>query len=165
MLSMKKEKVYKPSKVKVKRSRAGLGLYAVSAIPKKQFIIEYKGPILNEAQVQAKGGKYLFEISRNKTIDGTSRKNVARYINHSCKPNTEVDIKKGRVLISAIKNIAAGEELGYDYGKEYYDDYIKPYGCKCHAEKHLYLAKPKKKVATKKPTKKVKKRAKTKTAR
>lgn len=141
------EKKYTPAKTKVKRSRAGLGLYAVSPIAKKQFIIEYKGPILNEAQVQAKGGKYLFEISKNRTIDGSSRKNKARYINHSCKPNAEVDIKKGRVLISAVKNIAAGEEIGYDYGKEYYDDFIKPYGCKCHADKHLYL--PRKKVKKK----------------
>lgn len=157
-----KQDFSKPSKVKVKRSKAGLGLYAVKDIPKKQFIIEYKGPMLNEAQVQAKGGKYLFEISRQRTIDGSSRKNVARYINHSCKPNAEVDIKKGRVFVSAIKNIAAGEEIGYDYGKEYYDEFIKPYGCKCHADKHLYLSRPKNKAVTKKTAKK---RAKTKTAR
>jgi len=37
----------------------------------------------------------------------------------------------GRVFIKAIKNIAAGEEFTYDYGKEYVDEYIKPYGCRC----------------------------------
>ena len=145
-----KQDYSKPLKVRVKRSKAGLGLYAVSEIKKGTFIIEYKGPMLNEAQVQAKGGKYLFEISRNRTIDGSSRKNVARYINHSCKPNAEVDIKKGRVFISAIKNIEAGGEIGYDYGKEYYDEFIKPFGCKCHADKHLYL--PRKKVVKKRST-------------
>ncbi len=148
---MKKDKEYKPAKTKVKRSKAGLGLYAAEDIKKGTFIIEYKGPMLNEAQVQAKGGKYLFEISRNFTIDGSSRKNTARYINHSCKPNAEVDIKKKRVLVSAIKNISKGEEIGYDYGKEYYDEFIKPYGCKCHADKHLYL--PRKKVTEKKAPK------------
>lgn len=140
------DKYKKPAKVSVKKSKTGLGLYAHQDIKKGQFIIEYKGPILNDAQVQAKGGKYLFEISKNKTIDGTNRKNVARYVNHSCKPNTEVDIKKGRVLICAIKNIENGEELGYDYGKEYYDEFIKPFGCKCHAQKHLYLPRKKKKI-------------------
>lgn len=140
---MQKDKQYIPAKVKVKRSKAGLGLYAVEPIKKGTFIIEYKGPMLNEAQVQAKGGKYLFEISRNFTVDGSSRKNIARYINHSCKPNAEVDVKKKRVLISAIKNIEAGEEIGYDYGKEYYDEFIKPYGCKCHADRHLYLSRKK----------------------
>lgn len=144
---MATQKVYRPAKVKVKRSKAGLGLYASQEIKKGQFIIEYKGPILNDKQVLEKGGKYLFEIGKNKTIDGTNRLNVARYINHSCKPNAEVDIKKGRVLISAIKNIETGQEIGYDYGKEYYDYFIKPYGCKCHSEKHKYL--PRKKVKKK----------------
>jgi uncharacterized protein len=140
----------KPAKTKVKRSIAGLGLIAQEPIKKGTFIIEYKGPMLTEAEVQAKGGKYLFEISRNRTIDGSSRKNKARYINHFCKPNAEVDIKKGRVFISAIKNIEAGQEIGYDYGKEYYDEFIKSHGCKCPAEKHLYL--PRKKKPAKKKT-------------
>jgi SET domain-containing protein len=76
---MATQKVYRPAKVKVKRSKAGLGLYASQEIKKGQFIIEYKGPILNDKQVLEKGGKYLFEIGKNKTIDGTNRLNVARY--------------------------------------------------------------------------------------
>ena len=57
--------------------------------------------------------------------------NKARYLNHSCRPNCETDIVKGKVYIYAKRNIKSGEELTYDYGKEYVDDFIKPYGCKC----------------------------------
>ena len=63
------------------------------------------------------------------------RKNIARYINHSCKPNAESDVKprKRRVFIRAIKNIEEGEEITYDYGAEYFKAYLKPIGCKCDA--------------------------------
>lgn len=115
----------------VKRSSAGLGLFATKDIPKGQRIIEYKGPILNEKQVQEKGGKYLFEINRKETIDGSSRKNTARYINHSCKPNCEPIVRKGQVFIKSTKAIKEGEEFTYDYGKEYFNEFIKPYGCRC----------------------------------
>jgi SET domain-containing protein len=117
--------------LKVKKSLAGLGLFTLEPIEKGGFIIEYVGTILNEAEANEKGGKYLFEVSKNRFIDGTNRKNTARYINHSCRPNCEVDIKQGRVLIFAKRAIKAGEELNYDYEKEYFDEYIKPYGCKC----------------------------------
>jgi SET domain-containing protein len=56
---------------------------------------------------------------------------VARYINHSCKPNAEALISGRRVWIWSRKNIKAGEEIAYDYGKEYFDDIIKPMGCRC----------------------------------
>lgn len=87
--------------------------------------------MLTREEADRKGGKYLFEISSRRTVDGTGRDNTARYINHSCRPNCEVDVKNGRIYIYAIKNIKEGEELHYDYGKEYVDEYIKPHGCKC----------------------------------
>ncbi len=118
-------------KSKVKRSTAGLGLFADESIKKGEFVIEYIGKMLTHEEANIKGGKYLFEISSRRTVDGTGRDNVARYINHSCKPNCEVEIKRGQIFIYAIKNIKKGSELGYDYGKEYVDEYIKPHGCKC----------------------------------
>mgnify|MGYP001580276942 CR=1 FL=1 len=128
----------KPRKSKhlllVKRSKTGLGLFAKKDIPFRSFIIEYHGPMLNAAQADRKGGKYLFEISKKCTIDGTIRSNLARYINHSCKPNCRVEIDGNRVFIFSRKNIFAGEELSYDYGEEYFDEYIKPHGCKCPAK-------------------------------
>ncbi len=64
-------------------------------------------------------------------IDGSIKENTAKYINHSCAPNCEIDIKNKRVFIFALKNIKAGDELTYDYDTEYFDAYIKPKGCKC----------------------------------
>ena len=117
--------------VKVKRSSAGLGLFAMEDIPKGKFIIEYFGRELKPGEEYTSNSKYLFEINSRKTIDGTIRENIARYINHSCRPNCEVEIKKGKVLIYSRKKIKAGEELAYDYGKEYWNEHIKPVGCKC----------------------------------
>ncbi len=124
-------KIKTKKKLKVKRSSAGLGLFADEPIKKGEFVIEYIGEMLTREEADKKGGKYLFEISSCRTINGSRRENVARYINHSCKPNCEVDIKKGRIFIYALRNIKVGEELNYDYGKEYVDEYIKPHGCKC----------------------------------
>ncbi len=117
--------------LEIKKSRTGLGLYTKKEIPKGEFVVEYFGPILTRKESDTKGGRYLFETSHNRFIDGTSRKNIARYINHSCKPNCEVEVLRGRVLIFTKRKIEEGEELNYDYGKEYFNEYIKPIGCKC----------------------------------
>lgn len=116
---------------RVGRSIAGLGLFATEDIEKDDFIIEYWGPILTDEEADKKGGAYLFEVDTDHTINGTSRENTARYLNHSCKPNCEAEIDGKRVFIYAKRNIKAGEELTYHYGKSYYEDYIKPNGCKC----------------------------------
>ncbi len=120
-----------PAGVKVGRSYAGLGLFAKEPIARGDFVIEYVGKILTTKEAENHLGKYLFEVNSKWTIDGATRSNTARYINHSCKPNCEVEIKKNRVLIFAKRAIPVGEELSYDYGKEYVDEFIKPYGCKC----------------------------------
>ena len=66
-----------------------------------------------------------------KTIDGWNKKNLARYINHSCRPNCEIQIRKGRVFVMAKRPIKPSEELAYYYGEEYVEQGIKPIGCKC----------------------------------
>jgi len=115
----------------VRRGLSGLGIFASAPLKKGTFVVEYCGPMLTDEETRAKGGKYLFEVDKNKTIDGSSRKNIARYINHSCKPNCEAEIVGDRVFISTIRSIQADDELTFDYGKEYYDEYILPYGCRC----------------------------------
>ena len=77
----------------------------------------------------------MFELNGRWTIDGSVRENVARYINHACKPNAESDVmpRKRKVVIRAIKNIEPGEEINYDYGTDYFKAYLKPIGCKCVA--------------------------------
>ena len=66
----------------------------------------------------------MFEVNSRWTIDGSNRRNLARYFNHSCRPNCEIEIYKGRVWIFARRNIKPGEELGYDYGEAYVEAYL-----------------------------------------
>jgi hypothetical protein len=122
---------------RVGRSPTGLGLFATKPIKKGTKIIRYFGPLLDSKKKKddAIENKYLFELNNRWTIDGSVRKNVARYINHACKPNAESDVRprKRKVFIRAIKNIEPGEEINYDYGTDYFKAYLKPIGCKCVA--------------------------------
>ncbi len=120
-----------PKDLATKRGVNGLGLFAKVPIKKGECIIEYVGEIINDAEANRRGGRYLFQTSKDRHIDGTARTNTARYINHSCRPNCEVDVIRGHVLVYAKRNILQGEELNYDYGKEYFDEHIKPKGCAC----------------------------------
>ncbi len=142
---------YKPGDfdLVVRRSKTGLGLFAASEIPKGACIIEYVGVELNKEQEDKSRSKYLFEITARKTIDGAPRWNTARYINHSCKPNCEPNIYKRRVFIHAKRRIKPGEELAYNYGKNYFNEYLKDVcACpKCKPEKAAKAAKKSAKTA------------------
>ena len=122
---------------RVGRSRTGLGLFATKPIKKGAKIVRYFGPLrdLKKKKDDAIENKYLFELNGRWTIDGSVRENVARYINHACRPNAESDVmpRKRKVVIRAIKNIEPGEEINYDYGTDYFKAYLKPIGCKCEA--------------------------------
>ena len=122
---------------RVGRSRTGLGLFATKPIKKGTRIIRYFGPLLDSKKKKDDEieNKYLFELTNRWTIDGSIRENVARYINHACRPNAESDVRprKRKVYIRAIKNIEPGEEINYDYGTDYFKAYLKPIGCKCAA--------------------------------
>jgi uncharacterized protein len=122
---------------RIGRSKTGLGLFATKPIKKGAKIIRYFGPILDSRKKKedAIENKYLFELNNRWTIDGSVRKNIARYINHACRPNAESDVRprKRKVFIRAIKNIEPGEEINYDYGTDYFKAYLKPIGCKCES--------------------------------
>jgi uncharacterized protein len=122
---------------RIGRSRTGLGLFATKSIKKGTKIVRYFGPLLDckKKKDDAVENKYLFELNGRWTIDGSVRENIARYINHACKPNAESDVRprKRKVFIRAIKNIEPGEEINYDYGTDYFKAYLKPIGCKCDA--------------------------------
>jgi SET domain-containing protein len=116
----------------VRRTAAGLGLFALEAIPAGKRIIEYTGRLVTNEEVERrKYGKYFFGVNTKWSIDGTPRSNLARYINHSCRPNSAAYVSGHRVWIWSKRAIKPGEELTYDYGREYFDDHIKPVGCKC----------------------------------
>ena len=135
---------------KVKKSKIhGTGVFASKDIKKNTKIIEYIGEkvlrsegnkrsekrlkrYLNSAST---GSVYIFEVNSKYDIDGSPIYNKARYINHSCDPNCEVDIKKGRIWISSIKNIKRGDELSYDYGFEFDEDDFMDHKCNCGSKK------------------------------
>jgi len=116
--------------LQVRRSATGLGLFTESEIPKGACVIEYVGPQITKEEEAKSKSRYLFEVHARKTIDGTVRYNTARYINHSCRPNCEPNIYKGRVYIHARRRIKPGEELNYDYGVNYFKEFLKDV-CAC----------------------------------
>ncbi len=116
----------------VKRSATGLGLFATEPIPAGRRIVEYTGKLITNEEVERrKYGKYFFGLDDKYSIDGSGRGNVARYINHSCRPNAAAFVAGRRIWIWSKRAIRPGEEITYDYGKEYFDDHIRPVGCKC----------------------------------
>jgi SET domain-containing protein len=119
---------------RVGRAATGLGLFATAPIERGAFIIAYNGRRISNARaarLEARGARYLYEINSRWTIDGSSRRNIARYANHSCRPNAESDVVKGKVILRAIKHIKPGDEITYDYGEEYFELFLEPKGCKC----------------------------------
>jgi hypothetical protein len=118
---------------RVGRSRTGLGLYATEPIRTGKFIVEYWGTRVRWDDVDNLQSKYLFDLNERWAIDGAPRGNTARYINHSCKPNAVPYGVKGKIKIYARRTIQPGEEITYDYGKEYFDEFLAPIGCKCEA--------------------------------
>jgi len=123
-----------------------LGVYASKDIAKGTKIIEYVGNKLTKAQADkradeileasqkdnSKGMVYIFELNKKYDIDGEVPYNTAKYINHSCNPNCEVEIIKGKIWVIALKDIKKGEELSYNYGYDF-EDY-QDHTCKCGSE-------------------------------
>ena len=120
------------SRYAIKRSASGgLGFFTLVPIKADQKIIEYTGPHLTQEEADKKGGKYLMTINENRYIDGSPRSNLARYINHSCRPNAKSYRTGSRVWIWSLRQIEPGEEITYDYGEDYFNQIIKPLGCRC----------------------------------
>jgi SET domain-containing protein len=121
------------NRFRVGRSRTGLGLFAVEPIKRGEFIIEYWGKLVRCKDADELQTKYLFDLSTRWAIDGADRRNIARYINHSCKPNAIVHTIRSSIRIFAKRTIQPGEEIAYNYGRDYFEKFIEPIGCKCEA--------------------------------
>ena len=123
--------------VRVGRSATGLGLFATKPIARNGYIVTYRGKRIPTRKAHERerrfGAKYMFEINRQWTIDGSSRRNLGRYVNHSCRPNAEALLRKGHIVFVALCAIAPGEEITLDYGEEYFDLFLKAAGCRCAA--------------------------------
>lgn len=131
--------------VVLKRSKVhGTGVFAKKNIPKDTDIIEYVGRKITKAEsdkisdvhmnnhkknTKDNGAVYIFTLNKKYDIDGQVPWNTAKFINHSCNPNCEADIKKGHIWISSVKDIEKGEEISYNYG---YDlDCYEEHPCRC----------------------------------
>jgi hypothetical protein len=121
----------------VGRAYTGLGLFATRVIKRASYIATYRGPILTaeeaEERLERQGAKYLFELTKKLTIDGSPRWNVARYMNHSCWPNAKsvINTKEKKITFVALRDIQPGEEITYNYGTEYYKYFLDNGGCLC----------------------------------
>jgi hypothetical protein len=123
---------------RIGRSPTGLGLFAVTPIRKRQFIVQYSGRVITSATADKleryRRNKFLFELNKQWCIDGVSRRNIGRYVNHSCRPNAEAVIRRGgirRIDYVAARKIKPGEEITVDYGKDYTEMFIESGGCRC----------------------------------
>ena len=126
------------SNLQVKESKPGVGkgLFSLEPLTRGMFVAEYTGVKIPTEEANRLSSRYLFEVDSEWSIDGSPESNVARYINHSCDPNTEAEIIDGRIVIYASRDISKGSELTLDYGQEYFDEFIRPAGCKCASGKH-----------------------------
>jgi hypothetical protein len=124
----------------------GRGVYARCDIPYGTRIIEYEGERITKAESErrdearaareAAGGDgcvYIFEINKRHDLDGYMDWNTARLINHSCEPNCQSEKVRGRIWISARRDIAAGEELSFDYGFDV--ENWRQHPCRCGSPK------------------------------
>lgn len=109
----------------------GNGVFAAVDIPAGTTLVEYRGRLLTHAQADRlypgnadSGHTFLFTLNERYVLDANVGGNIARWINHSCEPNCQAVVEedgqgrvtRDRILIESIRDIRAGEELGYDYG-------------------------------------------------
>ena len=132
----------------------GNGVFATEAIKKGDRIVRYKGKLRTHDEVDEEygdddedGHTFLFTLNDDYVVDANIDGNTARWINHSCDPNCEALIdehdgknrKKDRVVIEAIRDIKAGEELTYNYGitlDERHTAHLKKvWECRCGSKK------------------------------
>ena len=133
-------------RLQVRRSGVhGKGVFALRDLAAGERLIEYTGELISWDEALDRhphdpaNPEHTFYFQRDDgwVIDALYGGNSSRWINHACDPNCETDEQGGRVFIVALRNIAAGEELFYDYGltiDERYTPALKRrYACHCGA--------------------------------
>ena len=134
-------------RIQIRRSGVhGKGVFALQDIAEGEDLIEYIGEVISWAEAERRhphdpqnpNHTFYFHIDEDHVIDGLHGGNASRWINHACAPNCEADERGGRVFIRALRSIAAGEELSFDYGliiDERYTAKLKAeYACWCGAD-------------------------------
>ena len=139
---------------RIGRSGTGLGLFATKPIKRADYIATYRGRHLSPeetARREARGASYLFELNSRWSIDGSPRWNVARYINHSCRPNAKPVGRNGGIVIIALHRIEPGEEITYEYGSDYPEYFIGNGGCRCSSCRAKAAKRRRQRAAARKP--------------
>lgn len=112
----------------------GKGCFAAVPFAKGRKIAEYEGERISRGEVarRLKGKRriYICGIDTYWAIDGSRGGNGTQYVNHSCAPNIFLRIMRGHILLFALRDIAAGEELTLDYVDSYHSDKT---ACRCQA--------------------------------
>lgn len=134
-------------RIQIRRSGVhGKGVFALQDLAEGEDLIEYVGEVISWAEAERRhphdpqnpNHTFYFHIDEDHVIDGLHGGNASRWINHSCAPNCEADQQGSRVFIRALRTIAAGEELNFDYGliiDERYTPKLKAeYACWCGAD-------------------------------
>ncbi len=123
----------------------GKGVFALRSIAKGESIIRYTGEVITWKEALRRHPHdpldpqhtFYFHLDDRHVIDASVGGNAARWINHGCAPNCEADDSSGEVVIKALRRIAPGEELCYDYGlvidERYTPALKKLYACRCGA--------------------------------
>ena len=112
----------------------GTGLFARNAITEGEQILEYVGKKISKAEsllLCEAGNPFVFDLDEEWDIDGSVEWNPARFANHSCSPNCEVQNEDGRLWMIALRAIAPGEELTYNYGYDFGE--FREHPCACGA--------------------------------
>jgi uncharacterized protein len=113
-------------RIVLRRSKIhGSGVFAAEPISKNKRIIDYAGELVRNRDSEAREERYLadgciwvFRVNRLWSRDAAVGGNVARFINHSCRPNCWIEIADKTIWIRASKPIRKGEELTYDYATD-----------------------------------------------
>ena len=123
----------------------GKGVFALQDLAEGETLIEYVGELIDWPEAlerhphdpEQPNHTFYFHLESGLVIDANVGGNSSRWINHSCAPNCLADEEDGRVFIKALRNIAAGEELFYDYGlmidARYTKKLLAEYQCRCGA--------------------------------
>jgi SET domain-containing protein len=114
-----------PRIVRRRSSISGWGVYADQTIEEDTRIVEYKGELVSQAEAAKREERYLsrnriwiFIVNARWARDGAYGGDIARYVNHSCKPNCYTEVKGHTVWVRAARRIRKGEELTYDYNTD-----------------------------------------------
>ncbi|XP_066529786.1 histone-lysine N-methyltransferase ASH1L [Hoplias malabaricus] len=123
----------------------GWGIRTKEPLRSGQFIIEYLGEVVSEQEFRSRmmeqyfahSGQYCLNLDSGMVIDSYRMGNEARFINHSCEPNCEMQkwSVNGvyRIGLFALKDMDSGTELTYDYNFHSFNTEEQQV-CKCGSE-------------------------------